>query len=375
MQISEPANDRELSEVLAEAAAGGGAIRLGGAFTKDLMNRSAVEPRVSISTRRMNRVLQYDPSDLTISVQAGLPWADLSRTLRENRQMVPLDPPHSDHATVGGVIASNSSGPRRRLYGTARDCVIGMTFATLEGKLVNTGGMVVKNVAGLDMGKLMIGSFGTLAGVTTVNFKISPMPPETRTFALQFTNIGAAIAARDRIIRGPLLPAGVDLLNPAAAREAGFEGFTLLIQAGGSEAVLARYQSQLEGALAIAGGAAEQLWMKIREFTPAFVAANPEAQVARVSCTLSRVGEVVAETAEPVVARAASGVCYAHFADSILAREWRERAGRSGWKYVFEYGEPASNGVFGSEFEIMEKVKQLFDPGRVLNPGRLYGRL
>jgi glycolate oxidase FAD binding subunit len=375
MQTREPANDRELCEALADAAADGGAIRLGGAFTKDLMNRSAVEPRVSISTRRMNRVLQYDPSDLTISVEAGLPWAELSRTLRENRQMVALDPPHSDHATVGGVIAANSSGPRRRLYGTARDCVIGMTFATLEGKLVNTGGMVVKNVAGLDMGKLMIGSFGTLAGVAIVNFKISPMPPATRTFALQFTNISDAIAARDTIIRGPLLPAAVDLLNPAAARSAGFEGFTLLIQAGGSDAVLARYQRQLEGASLIDGSGAEELWVNIREFTPRFVKANANAHVARVSCTLSRLGEVVAETVEPVVARAASGVCYAHFADSNPAREWRERANRSGWKYVFEYGEPASNGVFGSDFEIMEKVKRLFDPGRLLNPGRLYGRL
>jgi FAD/FMN-containing dehydrogenase len=84
---------------------------------------------------------------------------------------------------------------------------------------------------------------------------------------------------------------------------------------------------------------------------------------------------VVAETEAPVVARSASGVCYAHFADPNSAREWRERANRSGWKYVFEYGEPASNGVFGSEFAIMEKVKGLFDPGRLLNPGRLYGRL
>ena len=86
--------------------------------------------------------------------------------------MVPLDPPFSAGATVGGVVASNSSGPRRRLYGTARDLVIGMQFATLEGKLVQSGGMVVKNVAGLDMAKLMIGSFGTLAAIAVVNFKL-----------------------------------------------------------------------------------------------------------------------------------------------------------------------------------------------------------
>src|SRR5207253_4650689 len=97
----------------------------------------------------------------------------------------------AEQATVGGVVAANSSGPRRRLYGTARDMVIGMTFATLEGKLVQTGGMVVKNVAGLDMGKLMIGSFGTLAAIAVVNFKVHPIPV-TRTFLWNFVNVADA---------------------------------------------------------------------------------------------------------------------------------------------------------------------------------------
>ena len=127
-----------------------------------------------LDARRCSRVLQYEPHDLTISVEAGLPWCELTRVLAENRQMVPLDPPFADAATVGGVVAANSSGPRRRLYGTARDLVIGMKFATLEGKLVQSGGMVVKNVAGLDMAKLMIGSFGTLAAIAVVNFKLLP---------------------------------------------------------------------------------------------------------------------------------------------------------------------------------------------------------
>ncbi len=124
-------------------------------------------------------MLEYEPRDLTISVEAGLPWREFTSLLAANRQMVPLDPPFAADATVGGVVAANSSGPRRRLYGTARDLVIGMRFATLEGKLVQSGGMVVKNVAGLDMAKLMIGSFGTLAAIAVVNFKLLPAP-ETR---------------------------------------------------------------------------------------------------------------------------------------------------------------------------------------------------
>src|SRR5207247_11264310 len=111
------------------------------------------------------------------------------------------------HGRVGAVVSRNCSGPRRRLYGTARDLVIGMTFATVEGKLVKSGGMVVKNVAGLDMGKLMIGSFGTLAAIAVVNFKLQPMPQVERLFLMSFDHLDAAVAARDRILKSALQPA------------------------------------------------------------------------------------------------------------------------------------------------------------------------
>jgi glycolate oxidase FAD binding subunit len=128
--------------------------------------------------------------------------------------MVPLDPPFAEGATVGGVIAANSSGPRRRLYGTARDLVIGMRFATLEGKLVQAGGMVVKNVAGLDMAKLMIGSFGTLAAIATVNFKLQPMP-QAGAVLFATDSAAAAVAARDGVLKSQLQPAAIDILNRA----------------------------------------------------------------------------------------------------------------------------------------------------------------
>src|SRR3569833_2365954 len=122
--------------------------------------------------RPAQSLLHYEPNDLTVSVEAGTRWSELQKTLAKNRQRIALDPPFAADATVGGVVASNTSGPLRKQFGTARDLVIGMQFATLEGKLVRTGGMVVKNVAGLDMGKLMVGSFGTLAVITSVNFRL-----------------------------------------------------------------------------------------------------------------------------------------------------------------------------------------------------------
>ena len=141
-------------------------------------------------------------------------------------------------STVGGVVAANLSGPRRRLYGTARDMIIGMKFATLEGKLVHSGGMVVKNVAGLDMAKLMVGSFGTLAAIAVVNFKVFPMPAESRTFVLEFATAAEAFAERDRILRSVLQPTAIDIVNWPS-------GFRLLIQAGGNAAVLDRFAREL----------------------------------------------------------------------------------------------------------------------------------
>jgi len=176
MPLLTPGSPAELAEALATAANAKQRITLGGQFTKRLMAGPTAPADVTISTSGLTRILKYEPRDLTLSVEAGTPFAEVSRVLAANNQMIPLDPPWAETATVGGVIATNGSGPRRRLYGTARDMVIGLQFATLEGKLVQSGGMVVKNVAGLDMGKLMIGSFGTLAAIAVVNFKVAPKP-------------------------------------------------------------------------------------------------------------------------------------------------------------------------------------------------------
>ena len=131
-----PSTPAELAQALGDAAAHKRTIALEGNSSKRLMAGPREPADVEITTSGLRAVMQYEPHDLTISVQAGLPWYEFTTLAAKNRQMAPLDPPFAATATVGGVIAANSSGPRRRLYGTARDLVIGMTFATLEGKLV-----------------------------------------------------------------------------------------------------------------------------------------------------------------------------------------------------------------------------------------------
>ena len=370
MNMLEPKSPQELADALGRAAASGQSIRTGGAFTKDAMGGPIASADATITTRCMTRLLQYEPKDLTISVEAGMPFSQLSALLAENRQMVPLDPPFAATATIGGVLAANSTGARRRLYGAARDLVIGMKFATLEGKLVDCGGMVVKNVAGLDMAKLMIGSYGTLAAIASANFKLIPMPPITRTYAMGFDSAAALIQARNAILAGTLQPAALDVLNPAASALIGLDGFMLLLRAGGSKALVERYDRELAHATKIEGDEESALWTRIQELTPAFLAANPAGAVHRLARLLMDIEGVLA-AAEPVLARGGSGVCYRYLAEApaqiteglIEAAPPMRKSAMTLW--------PAP----GSDFETMEKVKLMFDPKRLLNAGRLHGRI
>jgi glycolate oxidase FAD binding subunit len=326
MEALKPGSEKELAQLLAECAGARRTIRLGGHFSKDSLIPS-VPADVTISTCAMRRVLDYEPRDLTISVEAGLPWSELSQLLAGDRQMVPLDPPWHHSATAGGVIATNFSGPRRRLYGTARDLVIGMRFATLEGNVVQSGGMVVKNVAGLDMAKLLIGSWGSLAAIAVVNFKLNPMPAETRTFMMNFDSADAAFDERDRILRSALQPAALDILNPAAASLFDLAPrFTLLLEAGGSPAVLNRYASELPRAEVIGGA----IWAHIREFVP-------RTGARRVTSTLAGIRALIRDAQAPALARAGSGIAYVVNAPA---------------------GEAAS--------EMTSRVKALFDPHNLL---------
>ncbi len=274
---------------------------------------------------------------------------------------------------MGGIVAANTSGPRRRLYGSARDMVIGMTFATLEGKLIRTGGMVVKNVAGLDMGKLMIGSFGTLAVITSLNFRLHPMPAAQRTFVQDFEKIADAMAAREEILKSRLQPSAIDLLKSR-------NGYRLAIQAGGSPAVLDRYTRELFRARVLEGAEEEALWRSIRETTPQFLREHENGAVVRVSCGLSDVGRVLDALPARAAARAGSGVCYGYFEEAADVRfpamgtsvvEFAPQAYRESSELWPRHTPIESE----SDFAMMKKIKEMFDPQGLLNCGRLYGRI
>ncbi len=347
-------------------------IEIAGARSKHRMGGPVAEADIRIETRALNRVLAYDPRDLTISVEAGLKYSDLTALLAEKKQFLPIEPPFSSDATIGGILATHSSGHRRRLFGTVRDLVIGMQFVTLSGRLVQSGGMVVKNVAGLDFAKLLTGSFGTLAAITTVNFKLMPAPAGARTFLYQNASAAEVFAKRNALLKSVLQPASIDFLNPAAAAQLGLPArFSLLVEALGSEAVLARYQRELPS-WQVTGN---EIWAQVREFTPGWLAAHPAGSVLRVSTTLMGIEPALAQLPADaaILGRAGNGILYVHTSGPATIP--------TGLKGAIEFSpsqRPAAEALWpapGSDFFLMKKLKDYFDPDSLLNPGRLYGRI
>jgi glycolate oxidase FAD binding subunit len=381
-----PSSAEDLAQVLHEANANARTLAVIGNGSKRLMSGPIVPADVVISTAGLRRVLQYEPNDLTISVEAGMPFSELQSLLARRKQMIALDPPFTAHATIGGVVASNSSGPIRRGFGTARDQVIGMTFAMLDGKLVKTGGMVVKNVAGLDMGKLLIGSFGTLAVITSVNFRLHSLPLETRSFVFTLPDSEAAIEKRDSILASALQPVAIDLASPAAAARLGHRGYLLAVRASGTPAVIQRYARDLAANAELTGDQDLNLWRHIREFTPEFLARQPTGVVLRISTSLTGLSTLIQLISGPSISRAGSGTTYIYLSSWQGVPPLWKAAAEHGWSAVVDF---ASDDVRSSNelwrlssspasveaFAMMKKVKQMFDPQNLLNRGRLYGRI
>lgn len=388
-----PTTAKDLREALHAAAGSAHSIEIGGHFTKRTMGGEVAPSNVVVSTRALDRLLCYEPKDLTISVEAGMSFRALTETLAANGQMLPLDPPFLEEATVGGVVASNCSGPRRRRFGTARDMVIGMKFCTLAGKEVQSGGMVVKNVTGLDMAKLMIGSFGTLACIASVNFKVFPFPEQVSTFGLSSDSLDSLLSLRRDLISSTLHPMALDLLNTQSAQHLGFDlpaKYTLLVEMGGNRPLVDRYQREFEqlasgsGAelMSLAEEPARSLWRSIRELTPTVLIAQPDAVVLRVSTLPTELGKVFETVGDrAVLARAGAAVAYVYCQNLESARQCLAAVRQAGLRAVVEHapvGQKESLESWaepGSDIEVMRLIKQRFDPNQLLNRGRMFNQI
>jgi glycolate oxidase FAD binding subunit len=221
-----PGTVDEVRGVVAMAAADGWPIVPWGGGTAAAVGTPppAGRPALVLGLRRLARLLEHEPGDLTATVEAGMTMEALQGALRARGQWLSLDPPDAGRATIGGVLAANAAGPRRHLYGTMRDLVIGVALVTADGALVRGGGKVVKNVAGYDVPKLMIGSYGTLAIAVEVTVKLRPVPDAERLVAVVFDRLKDAGAGARAVAASDLIPTAVELLDPDAARTLGLDG-------------------------------------------------------------------------------------------------------------------------------------------------------
>ena len=164
---------------------------------------------VVLSTRRLNRILEHEPGDLTAIVEAGLRVSELRSALEPHGQMLALDPPGDP--TIGACLAGDLSGPRRHRYGAMRDLVIGVTVVLADGTIASSGGKVVKNVAGYDLGKLFSGSRGRLGLIARVALRLHPRPAASATVVVETDDLRGAWSTMHR---SQLTPSAVDLLPP-----------------------------------------------------------------------------------------------------------------------------------------------------------------
>lgn len=308
-----PASAQETAAVLRVANEHGLCVVPGGGRTKQSMGHAMVEIDVLLSTRRMDQVQYYDAGDLTFGVGAGMTLTGVDQTLAAHGQWLPFDSFQPAKATTGGLLATNAHGPLKHFYGGVRDYCIGIEFATADGKVVKGGGRVVKNVAGYDLMKLMIGSLGTLGVITSANFKVFPRPQQTRTFVGTFGSLAEAIKFRDAVMKSPLTPLCLEIASPQAQEYFGEaplarnpdlyapvgpvkhqEPWRVYVRAAGSDGVLARYRAELGATQELAGEEEARLWKWIADFETSVMARHHNAMIVYVDLPTAEVGRAIA---------------------------------------------------------------------------------
>jgi glycolate oxidase FAD binding subunit len=318
-------------------------------------------------------VLDHAAGDLIVATQAGARLADVQDVVARERQQLAVDETVPG-ASVGGTLATNASGPRRVATGTMRDLLIGITVVRADGVVAKAGGRVVKNVAGYDLGKLMVGSYGTLAVVTEALFRLHPLPETRRWVSADFDDAGRALELAQGVVHDQVVPTAVEVDWPA-----GDSGRLHVLLEGRPEGVERRAQTVQE----LLGGTATTA-----DVAPAGWASYPWEQgqtAVKLTCVLSGVGEVLAaahQAGASVRGSAGAGVLYAAVTEREAEAVQRLRnvcAQQQGTAVVLDAPPTVKRevDVWGPipALDLMRRVKERFDPDGLLSPGRFVGGL
>lgn len=387
--VAAPQSLEELAALMRAASELGAAVAPWGGGTQQQIGAPPARLDLVVRTELLSRVLLHEPDDLTISVEAGITLGALQQHLAQHGQMLPLDPPLPEQATVGGLLVTGADGPRRLAYGTLRDLLIGVTVVEVSGRVSRGGGMVVKNVSGFDMMKLYLGSFGTLALIAVANFKLLPAPRSSATLLLSFARPQAAFSYVDALLETQLTPTALEYLNPTAAALLGLEpGCALLLRAEGAAPAVERHLrdgdrlGQRCGAVqqqCVQGEQEQALWAAVADLPQCAALAQDEAVLklallpSELPGAIERLEALAAACGAraAVSARAASGVCYARLRplDPARLRSLAEGLGGLQWVATPLPGTPRW-GRTPPGVETMRRIKAEFDPRDILNPGR-----
>jgi glycolate oxidase FAD binding subunit len=362
---------------------------------------------VLLETTRLSQLLQHEAPDLTCHVEAGITLAALQSRLATQGQRLALDPFDAAQATIGGLLASNASGPKRLRYGSARDLVIGLRVIQANGEIARSGGGVVKNVAGYDLNKLYIGSMGTLGVIVEANFKLHPLPVAERTLLLTYTSAEAAMQTVVAIAGSPLTPSALELIDAGAASDMSdffgvtlsTNGYTLAVNFEGSRTSLerqideTRLLARKHGALLgddLRGDAQDRFWDVVREQTQGSMTCKVSILVSRVAGYLQEVEQVCRrhELEAAVVAHAGNGILYVELGPTdatprlvAAITELRRLAQAARGNLLVEHCPVDLKrlisvwGEAGADFYLMRRLKEQFDPGGTFVSGRFVGGL
>jgi FAD/FMN-containing dehydrogenase len=417
--ISEPATHcpstaEELTVFLRDCSNSGTPVACIGGGTKRHIGRAIADTEVEISTSAMGQVHHYDPGDLTVGVGAGMTLGCLQQMLAERGQFLPLDPMLPAQATIGGILAANAHGPLKAGYGGVRDFCIGIEFATAEGLVAKAGGKVVKNVAGYDLMKLMVGSLGTLGVITAANFKVFPKPANTCTFLARFARLNDALGYRDRLRKslGNSFLA-MELISPRAheyfvehdVRDPddyspakpthGIHHWTVATRVNGSDKVIDRYRRELRTHDLDEVRQDQEFWARISDFEVNVRARHRNAMVLYVNAPIAQIKDVLDAAEEvaplytmlhasigritmgnlvvclmPLAVDPPSAVAFANTVSALRARVSAEVsivAARCPEESKLHFD------VWGSsptDMSLMAAVKSAMDPKNILNRGR-----
>jgi glycolate oxidase FAD binding subunit len=388
--VVEPGTIEETSEVMKLASREGLAVSPRGGGTKIGLGNPPRQVDLILSTARMDGIIEHVPGDQIVRVQAGLKLQDLQERLAESDQMLGVDPPE-EGATIGGIVAANSSGPRRLRYGTVRDLIIGIKVVLADGTVAKAGGKVVKNVAGYDLSKLFTGSLGTLGVIAEANFRLHPIRETARTVFLEVDDHEKIADVTQELTHSSFSQFVLDALEIRWEGDRGviaalFEGIEPAVEAQSSVATEALRSYGETSVLGEEDG--EEFWESFarRPWDAGDVGLKIGAPPSDLTAVLASV--LGAAERAGVEARlsghAGTGVTFAGLSggeDGLVevVEEVREiRVRRSGSVVVQEAPLTVKErldawGAGGDYLGLTRRVKEKFDPGYTMNPGRFLG--